>query len=106
MKTIDYIQEEERMTRREYTAEFKRDALAYVHDHSDLTVSACARNLGISPNTLHGWIRVSKERGEVHRGSGNHATDEAKEIARLRKKLRDTEDALHILKKAISILNN
>ena len=94
------------MTRREYTAEFKRDAIAYVHDHSDLSVSACAKNLGIGPNTLHRWIKESKERGEVPWGSENLATDEAKEIARLKKELRDAEDALHILKKAISNLNN
>ena len=38
------------------------------------------------------------------RGSGNYASDEAKEIARLQKELRDTKDALEILKKAIGIL--
>ena len=32
--------------------------------------------------------------------------DEAKEYARLLKELRDTQDALEILKKAISILGN
>lgn len=94
------------MTKREYTKQFKEDALAYVHDHSDLSVSACARNLGISSSTLHGWLKVSEERGEVHRGSGNYASDEAKENARLKKELRDTRDALEILKKAISILGN
>ena len=38
------------------------------------------------------------------RGRGNYESDEAKEIARLKKELRDTQDALEILKKAISIL--
>ena len=38
------------------------------------------------------------------RGSGNYSSDEAKEIARLQRELRDTKDALEILKKAISIL--
>ena len=36
----------------------------------------------------------------------NYASDEAKEIARLKKELRDTQDALEILKKAIGILGN
>lgn len=40
------------------------------------------------------------------RGSGNYASDEAKEIARLQKELRDTKDALEILKKAINILGS
>lgn len=38
------------------------------------------------------------------RGSGNYASDEAKEIARLKKELKDTQDALDVLKKAIDIL--
>ena len=40
----------------------------------------------------------------IVRGSGNYSSDEAKEIARLRKELKDTQDALDILKKAIGIL--
>jgi len=35
---------------------------------------------------------------------GNFSSDEAKEIARLRKELKDTQDALEVLKKAIGIL--
>ena len=38
------------------------------------------------------------------RGRGNYESDEAKEIARLKKELRDTQDALEIVKKAIGIL--
>lgn len=38
--------------------------------------------------------------GEVPtRGRGNFESDDAKEAARLRKELRDTQDALEILKK-------
>lgn len=33
------------------------------------------------------------------RGTGNYSSDEAKEIARLKRELRDTKDALEILKK-------
>jgi transposase-like protein len=42
---------------RQFTEQFKKDAIAYVHDHSDLSINACARNLGINSNTLHGWVR-------------------------------------------------
>ena len=41
-----------------------------------------------------------------YRGSGNYATDEQKEIARLKRELRDANDALDVLKKAIGILGN
>ena len=91
---------------RKHTEQLKKDALAYVHDHADLSVNACAKNLGVAASTLHGWIEKFQDKGEVHRGSGNHSSDEAKENARLRKELRDTKDALEILKKAISILGD
>lgn len=38
------------------------------------------------------------------RGSGNYSSDEQKEIARLKRELRDAQDALDVLKKAIGIL--
>lgn len=60
---------------------------------------------------MRSFITLEKEakinNGEVPtRGSGNYQSDEAKENARLRKELRDAQDALEILKKAISILGN
>ncbi|WP_248005037.1 hypothetical protein [Coprococcus comes] len=42
--------------------------------------------------------------GIESRDSGNYASDEAKEIARLKRELRDAQDALDVFKKAISIL--
>lgn len=87
-----------------YSKEFKEDAIAYVQNHPDKSVTQCAKDLGINPNTLHGWISRVKQGGELHRGSGNYASEETKEIARLKKELRDTQDALNILKKTIKIL--
>ncbi len=50
---------------------------------------------------------IKEHKGEVPtRGSGNYASEEAKEIARLQRELRDTKDALEVLKKAIGILEN
>ena len=49
--------------------------------------------------------RNNHETGDIEsRGSGNYASDEAKEIARLKRELRDAQDALEVLKKAINIL--
>lgn len=75
-------------------------------EHSDIALRKCAENLGISESALKKWIRAAKEHeGSVPtRGSGNYASDEAKEIARLQRELRDTKDALEVLKKAIGIL--
>lgn len=89
-----------------YSQEFKGDAVRYRLEHSDIALRKCAENLGISESALKKWIRAAKEHeGSVPtRGSGNYASDEAKEIARLQRELRDTKDALEVLKKAIGIL--
>ena len=86
-----------------YSPEFKADAVAYVRDHPEKSVAKSAADLGVNTNTLHGWLSKSRTGKELHRGSGNYASDEAKEIARLRKELRDTKDSLYILKKTIKI---
>jgi transposase len=78
-------------------------------EHRDLGLnSRCAENLGISRTALSSWKKLSEiNSGEVPtRGRGNYESDEAKENARLRKELRDAQDALAILKKAIGILGN
>lgn len=90
----------------QYTQQFKEDAVKYKEEHPELTLSKAATNLGISESALKVWIKSSQTHdGSVPtRGSGNYASDEAKEIARLQRELRDAKDALEILKKAIGIL--
>lgn len=90
---------------KQHTKQFKLDAVQYCNDHQELGIRACAKNLGIGESTLHKWIKQAREQGEITaRGSGNYASDEQKEIARLQRELRDTKDALEVLKKAINIL--
>jgi transposase len=68
-------------------------------------LQGCASNLGISQQTLSRWKKELKDTGDIEcRGSGNYSSDEEKEIARLKRELRDTQDALDVLKKAIGIL--
>lgn len=93
---------------KQYTKEFKADAVKYYLSHKELGLEISAKNLGTSRTALSVWAKDAKEnKGEVPtRGSGNYESDEAKENAKLRKELRDTQDALQILKKAIGILGN
>jgi len=60
--------------------------------------------LGVS--TLAKWeSQFRNNDGDIPvRGSGNYQSDDAKEIALLKRELRDAQDALDVLKKAISIL--
>lgn len=90
---------------KQYEKQFKLDAVQYYQDHKNLGLQGCASNLGISQQTLSRWKKELKDTGDIEcRGSGNYSSDEEKEIARLRRELRDTQDALDVLKKAISIL--
>ena len=91
---------------KQYTEEFKKDAVRYWREHPELGIGKCAKNLGVSKSALSAWRKAYEENeGTVPtRGRGNFESDEAKEIARLRKELSDTQDALDILKKAIGIL--
>lgn len=93
------------MTNTQYDKQFKLDAIQYYQDHKDLGLIGCAENLGISQQSLSRWKKGLEQTGEiVCRGSGNYSSDDEKEIARLKRELRDTKDALDVLKKAISIL--
>lgn len=91
----------------QYSEEFKQDAVNYYYS-SGKSMKAAADDLKISQSSLNNWIQSAKSNDGLvnHRGSGNYSSDSEKEIARLKKELRDKNDALDILKKAIGILND
>ena len=52
-------------------------------------------------------LKDFRESGDILvRGSGNYASDEQKEIARLKRELRDAQDALDVLKKQSTFWEN
>ena len=78
---------------KQHDKQFKLDAVQYYQDHKDLGVRGCAENLGIGYSTLTKWLKDFRESGDIPvRGSGNYTSDEQKEIARLRRELRDAQD--------------
>ena len=90
-----------------YDKQFKIDAVQYYHDHKDLGLIGCASNLDISHQSLSRWQKELRETGDIEsRDSGNYASDEAKEIARLKRELRDAQDALDVLKKQSTFWEN
>lgn len=93
--------------RKQFSAEFKQDAVNYYYS-SGKTYEQVAADLKVGHSTLAKWVTAAKNNdGTVpHRGSGNYSSDADKEIARLKKELRDSQDALEILKKAMGILSN
>ncbi|MGI6766932.1 MAG: transposase [Lentihominibacter sp.] len=92
---------------RNYTNDFKQDAIKYVEDHPDMPLHQIADSLGMPKDTLYGRIKTHCRKlrnGKVNPNSP--LTEEEKEIARLKRETRDLQDALEVLKKAISILND
>ncbi len=89
-----------------HNKQFKLDAINYRKEHPDLTQVECAKNLGIGVSTLARWEAQFRDNdGEIPTiGSDCYESEEQREIARLKRELRDTQDALDVLKKAISIL--
>lgn len=90
---------------RQYEKQFKEDAVQYVLDHPEMDKRQAAEHLNVPYDTLYGWY---KRRRREERGVTDKAytpmTDEEKEIARLKRELRDANDAIEVLKKAIGIL--
>ena len=92
---------------KQHDKQFKLDALQYYEDHKDLGVRGCAENLAIGYSTLTKWLKDFRESGDILvRDSGNYASDEQKEIARLRRELRDAQDAFDVLKKQSTFWEN
>ena len=93
------------MSKPTFTNEFKQGVVQYVRDHPEESKLAIAKRFGVADSTIHKWLKEYTNTGSIAcRGSGNYASEEAKEMARLKKELKDTQDALDVLKKAIGIL--
>jgi transposase len=89
-----------------YTDEFKEEVVRYGIRHPEESTRSIIEKFGISDASYYKWKKQygSNEGQIVSRGSGNHSSDEAKELARLKKENRDLKDALEVLKKAIGIV--
>ena len=84
--------------RRTFTSEQKAHAVAAYHECKNL--SQVGRDLGISPSVIGAWVKQARiDAGDADAGSGP-TTNERKEIERLRRELRKTEQERDFLKKA------
>jgi transposase len=99
-------------TRREFTPEFKREAVALL-DSSGRPQMQIAAELGIQPSMLRNWraglnggaprSRAAPKIGPVSAAPTASPADQAAEIARLRRELERTRMERDVLKKAIGI---
>lgn len=80
---------------RRYTEEFKRDAVALLTS-SGKSIKQVATELGISDVTLGTWAKEERLR------SAGADDEDAKEAARLRKRIKELQDEIEILKRFTS----
>jgi len=86
-------------TRRQYTAEFKRDAVALVTEQG-YAVAAAARNLGITPKLLSRWKGEQQRHQEGAFPGQGHQTPEHAQLRQLQEDNRRLRMERDILKKA------
>jgi transposase len=88
------------VARRQYTKEFKLDAVSLVLDQQ-FTRAEAARSLDINPNMITRWIKEFEqdENGQAFRGNGK-LTPEQEEIRKLKAQVRTLEMERNFLKEA------
>ncbi len=86
-------------TRRQYTAEFKRDAVALVLEQG-YAITVAAQNLGITPKLLSRWKGEHQQQRDAAFPGQGHQTPEHAELRQLREDNRRLRMEREILKKA------
>lgn len=87
------------MGRRQFTREFKVEAVRLVRDRG-VTVAQASRDLGVHENLLRGWIKqFAADPRQAFPGQGNMKPEQA-EIERLRREVQKLKAERDILKKA------
>jgi transposase len=86
-------------TRKQYTKEFKLDAVSLVNEQG-YNRSEAARSLGLNANILGRWVKESEsDDGQAFRGNGKLTPDQ-EEVRKLRVQVKRLEMEKDILKKA------
>ncbi len=85
--------------RKQYSKEFKLDAVSLVIDQN-YTRAEASKNLGINPNMLGRWVKeADSDDGHAFRGNGKLTPDQ-EEIRTLKSQVKRLQMERDILKKA------
>ena len=94
-----------RRTRRNYTKEFKADAVSLVVEQ-DYSSAEVGRRLGVSENNVNRWVRQYRDKNDSVSADGLTREQLEAELKRLRKENRRLEMEREILKKAAAFFAN
>ena len=92
-------------TRRNYTKEFKADAVALVVEQG-YSSAEVGRRLGVSENNVNRWVRQYRDKNESTSSDGLTREQLEAELKRLRKENKRLEMEREILKKAAAFFAN
>ena len=81
---------------RRYSPEFKRDAVALLHS-SGRAIAAVAKEIGVSDVTLAAWVKEQAAGNNTEAKAAAEA--ERKEAIELRKRIKELEQEIEILKR-------
>jgi len=93
------IEENRRVGRRQFSAEFKAEAVRLVMS-GERGQSAVARNLGIGLSTLHKWCSAARRKENSSSDAAVVGGDKSAEVKRLEAEIRRLKLEQEILKKA------
>ena len=94
-----------RRTRRNYTKEFKADAVSLVVEQG-YSSAEVGRRLGVSENNVNRWVRQYRDKNESTSSDGLTREQMEAELKRLRKENKRLEMEREILKKAAAFFAN
>lgn len=94
-----------RRTRRNYTKEFKADAVGLVVEQG-YSSAEVGRRLGVSENNVNRWVRQYRDKTESASADGLTREQLETELKRLRKENKRLEMEREILKKAAAFFAN
>ena len=94
-----------RRTRRNYTKEFKADAVSLVVEQG-YSSAEVGRRLGVSENNVNRWVRQYRDKNESTSPDGLTREQLETELKRLQKENKRLEMEREILKKAAAFFAN
>ncbi len=85
--------------KKQYSAEFKIEAVKRL-EKSGEHLSKVAKELGVAPTTMNGWVKKYKESPVTPFPGSGHLKPEDERLRKLEKEIRDLKEENEILKKA------